>query len=117
MSVLLTATSAAPVTQSRNAKPQSCLTMTLVCAATCWSQALMLNKHEALAVGVDLVHIPGFSEQLARPGSTFEQVFSPLERRHAQQRKEDRKSTRLNSSHVAISYAVFCLKKKRDGRR
>src|SRR5690625_7068314 len=27
--------------------------------------------------------------------------------------KVDRKSTRLNSSHVAISYAVFCLKKKR----
>src|SRR5690625_7076853 len=26
----------------------------------------------------------------------------------------DRKSTRLNSSHVAISYAVFCLKKKID---
>src|SRR5690625_5521258 len=28
-------------------------------------------------------------------------------------RAEDRKSTRLNSSHVAISYAVFCLKKKK----
>src|SRR5690625_634920 len=28
-------------------------------------------------------------------------------------RKADRKSTRLNSSHVATSYAVFCLKKKR----
>src|SRR5690606_42027607 len=27
-------------------------------------------------------------------------------------RPEDRKSTRLNSSHVKISYAVFCLKKK-----
>src|SRR5439155_26535197 len=27
-------------------------------------------------------------------------------------RPRDRKSTRLNSSHVAISYAVFCLKKK-----
>src|SRR5437660_7307571 len=27
-------------------------------------------------------------------------------------RRRDRKSTRLNSSHVAISYAVFCLKKK-----
>src|SRR5258708_30879405 len=27
---------------------------------------------------------------------------------------EDRKSTRLNSSHQIISYAVFCLKKKRD---
>src|SRR5690625_6774637 len=26
----------------------------------------------------------------------------------------DRKSTRLNSSHVAISYAVFCLKKKNE---
>src|SRR3989442_11521347 len=30
--------------------------------------------------------------------------------------QQDRKSTRLNSSHVRISYAVFCLKKKiRDG--
>src|SRR5207253_6079020 len=28
-------------------------------------------------------------------------------------RELDRKSTRLNSSHVAISYAVFCLKKKK----
>src|SRR6266487_4680978 len=27
----------------------------------------------------------------------------------------DRKSTRLNSSHPSISYAVFCLKKKNDG--
>src|SRR5256885_15198313 len=29
---------------------------------------------------------------------------------------EDRKSTRLNSSHLVISYAVFCLKKKKPGR-
>src|SRR5947207_10630295 len=29
-----------------------------------------------------------------------------------QQRVRDRKSTRLNSSHTVISYAVFCLKKK-----
>src|SRR2546427_3158873 len=29
----------------------------------------------------------------------------------------DRKSTRLNSSHSQISYAVFCLKKKKTGRR
>src|SRR5690554_7277868 len=28
--------------------------------------------------------------------------------------QEDRKSTRLNSSHVRISYAVFCLKKKKN---
>src|SRR5699024_12187259 len=30
--------------------------------------------------------------------------------------KADRKSTRLNSSHVSISYAVFCLKKKKTDR-
>src|SRR2546426_7000869 len=29
-------------------------------------------------------------------------------------RDGDRKSTRLNSSHLVISYAVFCLKKKKD---
>src|SRR5439155_14808157 len=29
----------------------------------------------------------------------------------------DRKSTRLNSSHVAISYAVFCLKKKKTTKK
>src|SRR3712207_7904122 len=32
---------------------------------------------------------------------------------HGQGRAEDRKSTRLNSSHANISYAVFCLKKKK----
>src|SRR5699024_12636376 len=30
---------------------------------------------------------------------------------------QDRKSTRLNSSHVSISYAVFCLKKKNTSRK
>src|SRR5690242_14809289 len=37
-------------------------------------------------------------------------VHQPL--RHDEER-EDRKSTRLNSSHMSISYAVFCLKKKK----
>src|SRR2546426_8971473 len=32
-------------------------------------------------------------------------------------RKIDRKSTRLNSSHLVISYAVFCLKKKNESSR
>src|SRR5258708_9959165 len=32
-----------------------------------------------------------------------------------QDRRLDRKSTRLNSSHQIISYAVFCLKKKKNG--
>src|SRR5260221_4907706 len=31
--------------------------------------------------------------------------------------REDRKSTRLNSSHTVISYAVFCLKKKKNKTR
>src|SRR5690348_17862515 len=46
---------------------------------------------------------------------------SPGERRQGRpkihrvrrQRRRDRKSTRLNSSHPSISYAVFCLKKKK----
>src|SRR6202007_3459777 len=33
---------------------------------------------------------------------------------HPKPEHEDRKSTRLNSSHVRISYAVFCLKKNKD---
>src|SRR5699024_12317126 len=35
-------------------------------------------------------------------------------RRRATDSPQDRKSTRLNSSHVSSSYAVFCLKKKRE---
>src|SRR5436309_12619642 len=35
----------------------------------------------------------------------------------ADRARQDRKSTRLNSSHVKISYAVFCLKKKMTQRR
>src|SRR3954466_11858311 len=37
--------------------------------------------------------------------------------RHDDGRPPDRKSTRLNSSHTIISYAVFCLKKKNECRR
>src|SRR5438067_10051234 len=39
-------------------------------------------------------------------------VAERLNTQLAQFEREDRKSTRLNSSHVSISYAVFCLKKK-----
>src|SRR5207253_11011987 len=47
--------------------------------------------------------------------SEYEQrlkALSPAALAHAKS-LQDRKSTRLNSSHVAISYAVFCLKKKK----
>src|SRR2546430_6105549 len=39
------------------------------------------------------------------------------ENAEARNRRTDRKSTRLNSSHSQISYAVFCLKKKKTGQR
>src|SRR5690242_20972774 len=38
---------------------------------------------------------------------------SPMPSRSVPVRLQDRKSTRLNSSHMSISYAVFCLKKKK----
>src|SRR5690606_41916437 len=53
---------------------------------------------------------------LKLPEAVQEQVSRGLlSERHARallRLEEDRKSTRLNSSHVKISYAVFCLKKK-----
>src|SRR3712207_8704566 len=42
-------------------------------------------------------------------GATIGQIGAGPEGEHV----EDRKSTRLNSSHANISYAVFCLKKKK----
>src|SRR5690349_23126778 len=47
---------------------------------------------------------------LARAGVLVNHDFPAA--RDIQVLKRDRKSTRLNSSHVEISYAVFCLKKK-----
>src|SRR5690349_22063784 len=44
------------------------------------------------------------------------QVQLQREHRQAPDRR-DRKSTRLNSSHVEISYAVFCLKKKKKKKK
>src|SRR2546426_4582868 len=41
-------------------------------------------------------------------------VDEDLEVQAARHRVQDRKSTRLNSSHLVISYAVFCLKKKKN---
>src|SRR5256885_5946403 len=51
-----------------------------------------------------------------RNGSTDLHAWwvEPLRCRFAMRVSPDRKSTRLNSSHPVISYAVFCLKKKKD---
>src|SRR3712207_8285298 len=48
-----------------------------------------------------------------RQGSTLEPRHALVDlQEHEGRRPQDRKSTRLNSSHANISYAVFCLKKK-----
>src|SRR5690349_24700249 len=41
-------------------------------------------------------------------------IFAEIGKASERLRQLDRKSTRLNSSHVEISYAVFCLKKKKE---
>src|SRR5690625_5553762 len=50
----------------------------------------------------------GFDMEAYRGRNVIERGYSDVKQ------WRDRKSTRLNSSHVAISYAVFCLKKKRQ---
>src|SRR2546426_1284636 len=60
----------------------------------------------------------------SKPGcfSDEEKVATPARLRHVKAARaakaprvlQDRKSTRLNSSHLVISYAVFCLKKKKQ---
>src|SRR5690625_6321608 len=51
---------------------------------------------------------PATRPSATAPAAPVTPVISPARNRPG----IDRKSTRLNSSHVAISYAVFCLKKK-----
>src|SRR3712207_7082150 len=53
-------------------------------------------------------HVPMYESPVA-----CNTVLSDFLAGNAQPESEDRKSTRLNSSHANISYAVFCLKKKK----
>src|SRR2546426_7667185 len=65
------------------------------------------DRAATIRVAIDPATVPG---DLRRPGHVF-----PLRARPGgvlQRVGQDRKSTRLNSSHLVISYAVFCLKKK-----
>src|SRR5256885_11462169 len=57
------------------------------------------HEHAALSIGQNDIGLRGEAVAHVSDG------FSP-------QTNVDRKSTRLNSSHLVISYAVFCLKKK-----
>src|SRR5256885_4044365 len=71
---------------------------------TATTEIYTLSLHDALpiCIGQRIGSEHGGHEQIAhQPGDT------------GGQRQQDRKSTRLNSSHLVISYAVFCLKKKK----
>src|SRR5690625_6339468 len=71
------------------------------------SAALELGESVSLSVSVALV---GSVVALSLSRGATTEPTSATET----DSETDRKSTRLNSSHVAISYAVFCLKKKKQ---
>src|SRR5690606_41723617 len=68
--------------------------------------ALMQLAQGGTAVGTGLNAPVGFAEKVA------ERIAAITHMPFTSAPNKDRKSTRLNSSHVKISYAVFCLKKK-----
>src|SRR2546430_5835567 len=79
--------------------------------------------HLGLMIGMYLVSILGVTIGYHRlfthksfETSQFMKVFLAICGSMAVEGPVDRKSTRLNSSHSQISYAVFCLKKKKDHR-
>src|SRR5437868_10298016 len=67
-----------------------------------------LSLHDALPISGQL------AKRIARRAQRRIDLARPKyqQRRGHLRSQQDRKSTRLNSSHVSISYAVFCLKKK-----
>src|SRR5205807_10462343 len=81
-----------------------------------------LSLHDALPIlkastsGGIAPEMPYVAPSVAFPVSRFTDVtsqhYTSLMPAHLK-RYQDRKSTRLNSSHLVISYAVFCLKKKK----
>src|SRR5688572_33465626 len=74
-----------------------------------------LSLHDALPIS-NMIHLlppaPGWHDELRR-ATRAAGTFLALDETHSHVVAEDRKSTRLNSSHSQISYAVFCLKKKK----
>src|SRR5438067_9929215 len=79
---------------------------------TATSEIYTLSLHDALPISsISAIVSLRLSLGMKRlPSRTRQQIGSGGMR----WRGQDRKSTRLNSSHVSISYAVFCLKKKKQ---
>src|SRR3712207_8705870 len=77
---------------------------------TATTEIYTLSLHDALPI-LNTLNYDGKTKRMGRTvGKTasFKKAVVKL----TAESKEDRKSTRLNSSHANISYAVFCLKKK-----
>src|SRR5690554_7436315 len=71
-------------------------------------EAIMVNCNpETVSTDYDI------SDRLYFEPVTLEDVLEIVDKEKPKGVIVDRKSTRLNSSHVRISYAVFCLKKKK----
>src|SRR5690606_41672054 len=79
--------------------------------ATTTAQLYSLSLHDALPISVRPGHRHGRPPPLHHARPRDRPPRPGVLMTHA--RRLDRKSTRLNSSHVKISYAVFCLKKKK----
>src|SRR5690554_8061909 len=79
---------------------------------TATTEIYTLSLHDALPILVTVeTETTVLSEEIEEP----EPTPSPIPDEDTLE--EDRKSTRLNSSHVRISYAVFCLKKKKKNKQ
>src|SRR5947207_5836199 len=73
---------------------------------------ILLTASGRLAAGdVEDVSEP---DHVGRDGEHRDRSAKSCDRRSIVALRGDRKSTRLNSSHTVISYAVFCLKKKKN---
>src|SRR5438477_11494505 len=78
---------------------------------TATTEIYTLSLHDALPI-CRLLPRDVSAEFAADPPLPFHRPRGPMAGEMA---AGDRKSTRLNSSHMSISYAVFCLKKKKTG--
>src|SRR5690625_5707512 len=77
---------------------------------------IMALRQDVKLSGLLLVVIPILVTTVALIARKLAPLFRQMQKRidRVNTVNTDRKSTRLNSSHVAISYAVFCLKKKKN---
>src|SRR2546422_1242457 len=81
---------------------------------TATTEIYTLSLHDALPISVGRANMKeGTSRCSHRTSQGCSSWRNARNTRTAQTAKQDRKSTRLNSSHGYISYAVFCLKKKK----